>query len=95
MYRDMGYEDDSSLCKIISACEPYLAQAISQGSFRDWMALSQSRAIGSGAVIISPWLSHPYDLECPHHSECLLLLAVPPARCWEVLNAAYDRVVQG
>ena len=34
MYQDMGYEDDAALGKMVSVCEPYLAQALRQHSFR-------------------------------------------------------------
>jgi GNAT superfamily N-acetyltransferase len=64
MYRDMDYDDDAALAGMIAACEPYLAEAIRRGSFRGWLALSQSRIVGGGGVIVNPWLSHPYDLQC-------------------------------
>lgn len=64
MYEDMGYENEPSLAKMISVCESYLVQAIRQNSFRGWIALNETRIVGGGAVIISPWLSHPYDLQC-------------------------------
>jgi GNAT superfamily N-acetyltransferase len=64
MYLDMGYKDDAALGKMISACEPYLAQTLTQGSFRGWLALSKTRMVGGGGVVINPWPSHPYDLQC-------------------------------
>jgi GNAT superfamily N-acetyltransferase len=64
MYQDMGYEDDAALGKMISVCEPYLAQALGQHSFRGWLAFSEARIVGGGGIILSPWLSHPYDLQC-------------------------------
>ena len=64
MYLDMGYEDSASLATMLSTCEPYLSRALYDGSFRGWLALSGQRFVGGGAVVISPWPSHPYDLEC-------------------------------
>jgi GNAT superfamily N-acetyltransferase len=64
MYQDMGYEDGAALNKMVSTCEPYLAQAFRQGTFRGWLALSETSVAGGGGVIASPWLSHPYDLQC-------------------------------
>ena len=64
MYLDMGYEDSPALAAMLSTCEPYLSQALADGSFRGWLALTGERVAGGGAVVISPWPSHPYDLEC-------------------------------
>jgi ribosomal protein S18 acetylase RimI-like enzyme len=64
MYLDMGYEDSPALAAMLSTCEPYLSQALVNGSFRGWLAVRGNRFVGGGAVVISPWPSHPYDLEC-------------------------------
>jgi len=64
MYEDMDYDDATALSAMQSACEPYLAAALANGSFRGWLALEGSDVAGGGAVLISPWPSHPYDLEC-------------------------------
>jgi len=64
MYLDMGYEDSPALAAMLSTCEPYLSQAIANGSFRSWLAMSGGLFVGGGAVLINPWPSHPYDLEC-------------------------------
>jgi len=64
MYLDMGYEDSPALAAMLSTCEPYLSQALANGSFRGWLALKDEHFVGGGAVVISPWPSHPYDLEC-------------------------------
>ncbi|MFZ0284885.1 MAG: GNAT family N-acetyltransferase [Terriglobales bacterium] len=64
MYLDMDYEDSPALAKMLSSCEPYLRESLADGSFRSWLALAGRKVAGGGAVIISPWLSHPYDLEC-------------------------------
>jgi len=64
MYEDMDYSDPDTLSAMVSTCEQYLAKAMTNGSFRSWLALPGNRVIGGGAVLISPWPSHPYDLEC-------------------------------
>jgi GNAT superfamily N-acetyltransferase len=64
MYLDMGYEDSPALAAMLLTCEPYLSQAFANGSLRGWLASSGNRFVGGGAVVISPWPSHPYDLEC-------------------------------
>jgi GNAT superfamily N-acetyltransferase len=64
MYVDMDYRDSLALDAMASTCEPYLSRAIADGSFRCWVAVAANRPAGGGAVTISPWPSHPYDLEC-------------------------------
>lgn len=64
MYLDMGYEDSPALAAMLSTCEPYLSQSLANGSFRGWLGLSGQRFVGGGAVVISPWPSHPDDQEC-------------------------------
>jgi GNAT superfamily N-acetyltransferase len=64
MYLDMDYEDSPALAEMLSTCEPYLRQALANQSFRSWMVILGHDIVGGGAVIVSPWPSHPYDLEC-------------------------------
>ena len=64
MYLDMDYADSPELAQMISTCQPYLSQAMRDDSFRSWLALSGECVAGGGAVLISPWPSHPYELEC-------------------------------
>jgi GNAT superfamily N-acetyltransferase len=64
MYEDMDYNDANALSAMLTACEPYLSAALINGSFRGWLAVERERVIGGGAVLINPWPSHPYDLEC-------------------------------
>jgi GNAT superfamily N-acetyltransferase len=64
MYQDMDYNDANAVSAMLTACEPYLSAALANGSFRGWLAVEQGRIIGGGAVLINPWPSHPYDLEC-------------------------------
>jgi GNAT superfamily N-acetyltransferase len=64
MYEDMDYRDDHALSAMLSTCDPYLATALANGTFRAWLALEKDRIAGGGAVLINPWPSHPYDLEC-------------------------------
>ena len=35
-----------------------------EGSFRAWLACDQGRVIAGGAVVITAWPAHPYDLAC-------------------------------
>lgn len=64
MYEDMGYADEVSLQTMASLSFDYLTKALADGFFRAWLAFDAERVVGGGAVLISSWPPHPYDLEC-------------------------------
>jgi len=64
MYEDMGHKDRESIEAMVSLCAVYLAKALPEGTFRAWLAEAEGRVLGGGAIVISPWPAHPYDLEC-------------------------------
>jgi GNAT superfamily N-acetyltransferase len=64
MYEDMDYKNVTALSAMVSVSAAYLAKAMAEGSLRAWLASVDSRIVAGGAIIISPWLAHPYDLEC-------------------------------
>jgi ribosomal protein S18 acetylase RimI-like enzyme len=64
MYEDMNYKDTKALDSMVSMCTPFLAEALSSGSFRSWLGLMNGNVAGGGAVLLSPWPCHPYDSTC-------------------------------
>ena len=64
MYEDMHYNDATALDSMVSLSSTYLKTAMADGSFRAWLATDGDRAVAGGAVVISPWPAHPYDLQC-------------------------------
>ena len=64
MYEDIHHTDSLVLDAVVSLSSAYLNTAIADGSFRAWLAAEGDRVVAGGAVIISPWPAHPYDLEC-------------------------------
>ncbi len=64
MYEDMDYRDADALAAMVSLSADYLTKALSDGSFRAWLASVGNRVVAGGAIVISPWPAHPYDLEC-------------------------------
>jgi GNAT superfamily N-acetyltransferase len=64
MYEDMDYRDADALAAMVALSADYLMKALSDGSFRAWLASVGNRVVAGGAIIISPWPAHPYDLEC-------------------------------
>ena len=65
MYEDMGEGDTAALAGMVATSRPYLAQALKSGSCRAWLAQDgPGRIVGGGLVIVSAWLSHPFDQQC-------------------------------
>ena len=64
MYESMGYTNAETLAAMVATAAEFLPSAIERGSFRGWLAVTHGRTAGGVAVLISPWPSHPYDLEC-------------------------------
>jgi GNAT superfamily N-acetyltransferase len=69
MYEDMHYSDAHLLDEMIHLSSTYLDHAFRDESFHAWLACvtesnQKAMPVAGGAVIISPWLAHPYDLEC-------------------------------
>jgi GNAT superfamily N-acetyltransferase len=64
MYQDMDCKDTEALRAMASVSESYLRNALDDHSFHGWLAVLGERVTGGGGIIVSPWLSHPYDLEC-------------------------------
>jgi hypothetical protein len=59
MYEDMNYEDIRALDSMVSLCTTYLEEALSNGSFRSWLAMIENKIVGGGAVLLSAWPAHP------------------------------------
>ena len=64
MYEDMESSDAERLAAMQSITADYLKKSLADGSFRAWLAYAGNQPVGGGAVIITPWPAHPYDLEC-------------------------------
>jgi ribosomal protein S18 acetylase RimI-like enzyme len=64
MYQDMDYTDTEKLAAMQSITADYLKSGLAEGSFRAWLASSGGQVVAGGAIVISPWPAHPYDLEC-------------------------------
>ena len=64
MCEDMNYTDFDVLSAMVNATAGYLKKAIPEGSFRSWLACDNGRVVAGGAIVISAWPAHAYDLEC-------------------------------
>jgi len=60
MFRDMGEGSVEELDRMVEVAGPWLAQALSDGSYRHWLALDPSgRVAGGGGVLLCPWPPSP------------------------------------
>lgn len=65
MFRDAGYTADAALEAMRATSEPYIRQALVDGSFVCWIAeFSPREPVGCGAVHVSHTPSHPLDPQC-------------------------------
>ena len=64
MYQDMGQTDPAALDRMMSLTHDYLTKAIPAKTFRAWLGEVQNEIVTGGAVVISPWPAHTYDLDC-------------------------------
>lgn len=64
MYEDMRYTDAAGIAAMADLTAAYLRKALPEGTFRSWLACDAAHPIAGGAVLITPWPAHPYDLEC-------------------------------
>jgi len=62
MFRDMGSGTDAELDAMVEATAPWLGDALSDGSYRAWLALTpEGNVVAGGGVLISPWPARPGD----------------------------------
>jgi len=60
MFRDMGEGSAEELDRMVEVAGPWLAQALSDGSYRHWLAFDRSgRVAGGGGVLLCPWPPSP------------------------------------
>jgi GNAT superfamily N-acetyltransferase len=64
MYEDMQFTDISTLDRMEALAADYLQKALPDRTFRAWLACHGAQVIAGGAVVISPWPAHAYDLQC-------------------------------
>ena len=64
MYEDMHYTDSIALDAMATLSSAYLKTAMANGPFRAWLAVDANHIVAGGAIVISSWPAHPYDLEC-------------------------------
>lgn len=62
MFRDMGEGTADELDRMAATTGPWLAQALSDGVYRGWLAEENSgRVVGGGGVLLCPWPASPKD----------------------------------
>jgi len=62
MFSDMGEGTTDELDRMAVMTEPWLAQALTDGSYRGWLAEhDRGRVVGGGGVLLCPWPASPKD----------------------------------
>jgi len=62
MFRDMGEGTPASLDRMVETTRPWLKQALSEGSYRAWLAeTAEGKVVAGGGILISSWPSRPED----------------------------------
>jgi GNAT superfamily N-acetyltransferase len=62
MFQDMGEGSPEDLDRMIEATAPWLERALSDGSYRGWLAeIFDNQVIAGGGVLVSSWPAGPYD----------------------------------
>ena len=56
MYRDMGQTGEGEMKQMLAAAERFLCTTLADGSCRAWLAETEGRVAGGGAVHILPWI---------------------------------------
>ena len=63
MFRDMGEGTDAELDHMAEATSPWLEQALSDGSYRAWLAhTAEGKVVAGGGILVSHWPARPGDL---------------------------------
>ena len=80
MFRDMGEGSVEELDRMVEVAGSWLGQALSDGSYRHWLALDRSgRVAGGGGVLLCPWPPSPKYL-CTQRAVILNVYTEPEFR---------------
>jgi GNAT superfamily N-acetyltransferase len=62
MFQDMGEGSAEDLDRMVEATAPWLARALTDGSYHGWLAEDpQGQIVAGGGVLASSWPAGPYD----------------------------------
>ena len=62
MFHDMGEGSPEDLDRMVAATAPWLEAALSDGSYRGWVAEDpQGKVVAGGGVLVSSWPAGPHD----------------------------------
>jgi len=92
MCEDMNYTDTDALSAMEALTADYLQKAIPDGSFRAWLACDNGRIVAGGALVISPWPPHAYDLDC-RRAMILNIYTEPEYRRRGIARQVMERII--
>jgi GNAT superfamily N-acetyltransferase len=80
MFVDMGLDNAEDLAAMLSTSATYFSDALRQGRFRGWLAVTPAAEVaGGGGVVITEWPTHPSDPQ-PRRATILNLYTYPQHR---------------
>ena len=60
MFHDMGLVDPAALDAMDATAEPFFRRALSDASYRGWLAVeTNGRVVAGGGIWLAPWPPHP------------------------------------
>jgi ribosomal protein S18 acetylase RimI-like enzyme len=93
MWWDMGRRDELALDRMESTASEYFSQALSQGSYRGFLAVDSSGAVlGGGGIVISLWPGVLGQLQ-PRRAMILNLYVERESRRQGIANALMKRMI--
>ncbi len=61
MFADMGLGTDATRAAMVPTSRAYLERAIADGTYRGWVVERDGRVVASGGIILSAWLTSPFE----------------------------------
>ena len=94
MWWDMGRQDESALQLMESAAREYFPAAVADGSYRGFLAVTDSgETVGGGGIVISPWPGSLNQRE-PRRAMILNMYVEKPYRRRGIARALMETIIE-
>lgn len=94
MWWDMGRQDATALDQMEVAAKQYFSAAITDGSYRGFLALTDSgEVVGGAGIVISPWPGS-FDQKLPRRAMILNMYVEKPYRRRGIARALMEAMIE-
>lgn len=94
MWWDMGRQDATALDQMEVAAKQYFSAAIPDGSYRGFLALTDSgEVVGGAGIVISPWPGS-FDQKLPRRAMILNMYVEKPYRRRGIARALMEAMIE-